>query len=460
MRMNGYFGKDSTNEQYTAVVHSSAKMLRQELDENYDDFSYYRESAFFKAISVATVDQVLTQGFNVSRWELKTFHLFRARVIIDEVHAYAPYTLGLLVATIRYLRENFQTQFFIMTATMPTQLREILAEALDNEVSIIKDQELLEARRNIYRVEDKTVDQLFPEIKKQLKAGKKILLVVNTVNEAIRLYDTFGGYDRYCYHSRFIVKDRAKKEQEIEEFEKSKTGQGFLLIATQVVEVSLDIDYDFLYTENAPIDAIVQRAGRVNRKRDKENTEVVVFNHLPITKKIYDTPEILQNTFDFLQESVSKTPKLSENELLNLVDKVYASWKIREHPSYLEGLDKHQYVISNHCAYVMDFTLDEEDRDMVLTREGLDSVSFIPLVFKEKVFKEKPTEKVKHEVTIRRKLFEIIKAHLKKSKIFPEPPDKDGFIYMDVPYTFEKGLFYSFEEAKKMHPEDPLTVCV
>ena len=53
-----------------------------------------------------------------------------------------------------------------------------------------------------------------------------------------------------------------------------------LLVATQVVEVSLDIDFDILYSENAPIDAIVQRAGRVNRKREKDNTKVIVFQRI------------------------------------------------------------------------------------------------------------------------------------------------------------------------------------
>lgn len=114
-RLNDYFGKATDGQDdYTAVVHSSAKLFRLGLDENYDNFNYLRESAFFKAVTVGTVDQMLTQGFNLGWWEMKTFHLFRARVILDEVHAYAPYTLGLIVASIRYLRKNFQTQFYII----------------------------------------------------------------------------------------------------------------------------------------------------------------------------------------------------------------------------------------------------------------------------------------------------------------------------------------------------------
>lgn len=453
-RMHSYFGKADEFDNYAAVVHSSAKMFRQDLDDNYDEFNYLRESAFFKAITICSVDQVLTQGFNVGRWELKTFHLYRAKVVIDEVHAYAPYTLGLLIASIKYLRQHFQTQFFIMTATMPKQLQILLTDALGNDVEIVPDKELLKKSRNKYRVEDKTVDELFPEIRKRIKSGKKILLVVNTVNEAIRLFDEFKDLDRFCYHSRFMVRDRTKKEELIEEFEKSKEGKGFLLIATQVVEVSLDIDYDFLYTENAPIDALIQRAGRVNRKRSKRRTEIVVFRHLPITERIYEVPNILTNTFNFLAEKAQTNPKMTEHDLLDLVDKVYESWEITAQSSYKEALGKHENIIKNFCSYVMDF---DDDYEKILTREGLDTITIIPMSEKNNLVGQKPKEKLKFEVTIRRKLFQIIKSHLAKRGIIPEK-DSEGFTYLDVPYTFEKGLFYSFEEAKEMYPKDPFAV--
>ena len=103
----------------------------------------------------------------------------------------------------------------------------------------------------------------------------------------------------------------------------------------------------------------------------------------------------------------------------------------------------------------MDF---DDSKEEVLTREGLDTVTIIPMKFRDEVVNKKPKEKLKYEVTIRRKLFQIIKNHLAKRKIRSET-DKDGFLYLDVPYTIEKGLFYSFEQANEMYPKDPLTVC-
>ncbi len=465
-RVDSYFGKDLVNQDdYAAVVHSSAKLFRQELDENFQEFSYLRESAFFKAVTVATVDQMLTLGFNLSWWELRSFHLFRAKIIIDEVHAYSPFTLGLLIASIKYLRENFQAEFYIMTATLPQSLQERLIDSLGGagNVTCLRELDLLMARgRNVFRILDKqcTIDSLKPEIEERLKAGKKILIVVNTVDEAIRLYDEYKGFDRVCYHSRYIVRHRNEKEKLIDQYEKEKENEGFLLIATQVVEVSLDIDYDYLYTENAPIDAIIQRAGRVNRKRnDLKATEVVVFYHRQVSKKIYEDPEnpfnLLDRTFDCLKKKVESNSRLTEQDLLELVEEVYADWKIDQHPSYLEGLTKHESVISEYCAYLMDFN-DTDGREEVLTREGLDSVTIIPYQFKELLQNAKPREKLKYEVSIRRALYNRVKAVCKKNRqgIYL---DDDGFEFIDVPYSFKKGLYFEKSDASKFDL-DPLTV--
>ena len=430
-RLDSFFGMttDEKPERFTAVVHSSAKLFRLDLDENYKNFDYLRESAFFKAVTVATVDQILTQGFNLGWWEMKTFHLFRARVIIDEVHAYAPYTLGLIVATIRYLRQNFQTQFYIMTATMPQKLQTLLAHELGDDVTVLRDTELLEKKRNTFYTTDKTVDQLRPEIEKDLKAGQKVLLVVNTVDEAIRLYDQYKNFNRMCHHSRFIVKHRTEKENIILDNEREKPNEGFLLIATQVVEVSLDIDYQSLYTENAPIDAIIQRAGRINRKRGEVLGKITVFPHSEKAEKyVYDYPAgILTDTFEILQQHQGMA--LSEQDLLNMVETVYKDWNVENEPFYTEALTKYERTLRDHCHYLYDF---DGDFEQVFTREGLDTVSVVPDCYKSELASASILEKSKHEVTIRNHRFKSGKHE----------PDKNHtwFKYFDCDYDFEHGL--------------------
>ena len=410
----------------TAIVHSSALLYRKELNDGDEYGDYLRDKTLFKNCSVATVDQWLTAGFNLSFWEIKTFHLCRAWVIIDEVHLYAPYTLGLICASIQYLREKFETRFFIMSATMPLKLRTLLEKYLGSN-GIVEDAELLSEKRNRFRIEDKTVDELLSEIREAIAVNKKkVLLVVNTVDEAIRLYNELIDLNPICYHSRFIVSDRRKKEQTILDIEKSELTEGVLLIATQVVEVSLDIDYDLLFTENAPIDAIIQRAGRVNRKRAKQDSEVVVFQHTEITEKyVYKESQFLNKTFEVLKTVNGE--KLTERELTELVETVYENLDIDNDKSFLDGLSKYDRF-QKELSFIQDAV--GEKLESAFTREGLDTTPIIPMEFEEQLKKAKPDQKSYFQVNIRRN-----RLHQ-----FRSVKDADEFVYLDVEYSYEKGV--------------------
>jgi CRISPR-associated endonuclease/helicase Cas3 len=434
-RLQEYFDKTEV-----AIVHSSALFLRKEIDENYDKKEYLKDRTFFQNVNVCTIDQVLTQGFNLGYWELKTFHMLNSWIIIDEIHLYAPYTLALIISTISYLKNEFGARFFIMSATMPLKLRVLLQKTLGEEkYELIQDEELLDKSRNIYETRDCLIDELLNEITIEIKAGKKVLLVVNTVDEAIRIYQKLKRFasKAFCYHSRFMQKDRISKETEILTAEKSDSS--LLLVATQVVEVSLDIDFDILYSENAPIDAIIQRAGRVNRKRKKDNTKVIVFRESEITRKwVYDVPDILDNTFNILKDHYGDT--LTELQLLEMVDNVYKEIDIESNENFING--KRKYVEIQRGLH---FIKDNTNRDEVYTREGLDTISVIPMINqenregKEEIYysqdfeKKEAFEKAKHELSVR------------KSKKFKYRIEKDskGFNYIDADYNYEIGLIFS-----------------
>lgn len=429
-RLRDYFGKEDV-----ALIHSTARLFRKELpDDHYDQKDYFREKAFFKNISVCTVDQILTQGFNLGFWEVKTFHLLNAKVIIDEIHLYSPYTLGLIVATIKYLNNEFNTRFYIMTATMPTKLLELLQETL-RDVKVIKDKELLDKARNQFEVRDETIDGLIEEIETAVIQGKKTLVVVNSVDKAIELHQILEtiavdqGFKAICYHSRFINKHRSQKEEKI--FELDRKNNGGILIATQVVEVSLDIDFDILFTENAPIDAIIQRAGRVNRKRKKKNSKVVIAKHFEISEKIYEEASILNNTY---QEFFNRDKqRLTEKELTEMVDIVYADMNVKENSSYIEGLNKY-IKVQKHLNFIKDLTTDER----VFTRENLDRETVIPYCYMGDLINETDRDKItKHELSISRFRY--------SNALIDDGPYDSEFI--DYPYSFEKGLEFKKDES-------------
>ena len=431
-RLSDYFG-----EEFTQLIHSSARQyIKEQYDDSYDWKKYFRDKSFFKNINICTVDQLLTLGFNLGFWEVKTLHMLNARVIIDEIHLYSPYTLGLIVSTIKYLKDNFNTKFYIMTATMPDRLLGLLRNTLE-DVVLIKDQELLDEARNVFETRETFIDCALDEIITNIQAGKKTLIVVNTVDKAIELYESLknitekSGQKAICYHSRFIRKHRAKKEQEI--FELDKLNNGGVLIATQVVEVSLDIDFDILYTENAPIDAIIQRAGRVNRKRQKENTKVIIFKHFQISEKIYDVPNILKNTFLEFKKLFGE--RLSEKHLNELVDIVYKELEIESNEEYIKGLHRHS-DIQHKYKFIKDLTTDEK----VFTREGLDTISIIPDRFEARLSGCADRDEFSnHELSISRK-----RAHFVKINSAPF-----GFKFADVNYDDEKGLTYKEQLENK-----------
>lgn len=433
-RITNYLGKTNT-----AITHSSALLYRKEIDDNksYEKTEYLKDKTFFKNVTVSTVDQVLTQGFNLGYWEIKTFHLCNARIIIDEIHLYQPFTLGLIITTIQYLKEQFNSQFFIMTATMPSKLKGLLQKTLEiTDENVIQDNELLNEARNYFEVRESLVDDLYEEIQEALKRYKKVLIVVNTVDEAIRLYDVYKTMAEYtiCFHSRFIQKDRFDKEQDI--LKRERADLPTLLIATQVVEVSLDIDFDIMFTENAPIDAIIQRAGRINRKRTKEDSKVIVFKHQLVTEEfIYTQSDILVKTFEVLLREHGR--KLIESNLNKLVDEVYENFDIESHSSFVEG--KKAYLEEQRKLH---FIKDNTEQDKVFTREGLDSINVIPAIFEEKLYGASAEEKTKYELSIRRtKKYSAKYYHDKKH---------NWFTYIEADYDFDTGLKFK-QKGTEIH---------
>jgi len=436
-RLCNYFG-----DKKVAIVHSSAFFLQKEINENYPEKEYaFIDKAFFKNVTVCTIDQILTQGFNLGFWEVKTFHQLNSKIIIDEIHLYQPYTLGLIVSTIQDLQDEFGAKFYIMTATMPVKMKNLLKKYLNQPV-FVADVELLDKARNVFEIREQQYQKVKPEIEKAINEGKKVLLVLNMVDSAIKAYQDFkrlfeGKEGKIlCYHSRFIQKHRSAKEELI--FKLEKEDGGCLLVSTQVCEVSLDIDFDILFTENAPIDAIIQRAGRVNRKREKENTKVIVFQHSEITEKyVYDLPNILNNTFEVLRENNKR--ELTESDLLKLVDKVYKDYDVEKEESFEKGLKRYA-LIQHDLNYILDLV----SKDEVFTREGLDTVNVIPDKFQEKLDIEGVgvMEKTKYEVSISKKRFDGLKCIKDK--------EHEWFKYVDVIYDFETGL--KFKDNKNLPP--------
>lgn len=319
------------------LSHSTAKYILREKEEDMEPETlrshYLFNRTFFKPVTVATLDQLIYSFFNWGYWVLTGAASFNAKIIIDEVHTYDPYTFGLLLKVIECINP-YNTLFAVMSASLPEILKQELEKVLPN-YELIKEQKFDDKQRHIVEVRDCFIEQCVNDIVSDYYLNKKVLVVCNTIGKAREIFDLLDEKipleNRMLYHSQFILQDLKNKEDLLENL-KSKNNR-FVAVCTQIVEVSLDIDFDILYTENAPIDAIIQRLGRVNRRGeinkrfpDMQFAKVIITRESEKSRKyVYKTlSNVLSLTYSNLSNIATKQKgNISEKDWKNLVDIIY-----------------------------------------------------------------------------------------------------------------------------------------
>ncbi len=445
-RIEKFFPAPNQSDALVGVVHSGAKDYRILNDEDeYDDRNYLTDKSFGREITVCTIDQLLTMGFNLGNWQMKTLYVSGAAIVIDEIHLYQPYTLGLIVQTIKFLRQQCGASFYIMSATLPDKLRALLINTLDGELSEISDDEKIDQARNVWEYEDNNLSDpvLHDRVISDISEGKKVLIVRNTVDDCVKTYELLkkevkNSDQRCCLHSRFTTIDRLAKEEVVINLAPE---QSFLLISTQVVEVSLDIDFDVLYSENAPIDALIQRAGRVNRKGKKENTQIIVFKASENSEKMYgkEITDLLDLTA--IQLVARQRNRIPESDMIEMVNSVYANYDVTQTQGYRSGLAKYAQV-QKHFDYVLDN--DHSMEEKAVTRDDIDTVSVIPLEFKNKLKGKRLAEKTQFQVALR-------KDQLARLSKLSSDADFEFIKYVEAKYSSETGLQVpTWEEVKRV----------
>ncbi|MDH4304198.1 MAG: CRISPR-associated helicase Cas3' [Nitrospira sp.] len=397
-RLSRLFSKHQID---VGLSHSLADLSREDGEEGEGDTGEYRQSVLFEKhcfppITVATVDQLLSALMHGGRWPLKTWAAMDAAIVLDEIHAYDPYTLALITQMVGESAKA-GSRFFMMSATLPTVVVKALKEALGETAPVgeIRDSQLLVSARNCFTVYDKLIENDIEEIIKQVRAGRRVLVVVNTVGKCQELAEILRGAKPICYHSKFILRDRTDKEEDIQ-------GLGpRLVVATQVVEVSLDIDYDVLFTECAPPDAVAQRAGRVNRRRRPIPGEVRIYRPSKGSERIYFDDVVSERigTCTLLDRSwqafIDRQGLVTERDLTEMVEGVYRGLDPKEHPAFNAACSAVRDVQAR-LGGVLDRALDEQ---RLLTRlESYYQVSVIPFEFREEVLSLRPRERRRYEV--------------------------------------------------------------
>lgn len=286
------------------------------------------QDKFGAAIKVLTPHQLAAIALGIRGYETILFDVRGCDIILDEIHTYSDVIQSIVLKMVEVLNA-VGCRIHIGTATMPSVLEQAILEILGSEQ--VQYVELPEAvldsfnRHNVYK--EASIEHLLPVIRQATEADQKILIVCNRVAHAQsvfeRMEELYPEVEKMLIHSRFKRGDRNRLEKELKEVYNVST-QACIVVSTQVVEVSLDISFDLMITETAPIDALIQRFGRINRKR---NTDTIgkykpVYVLAPPEKDVDCLPyskEVLKRSYEVLPDG----SLLCEASLQSLIDTVY-----------------------------------------------------------------------------------------------------------------------------------------
>nr|WP_307906084.1 CRISPR-associated helicase Cas3' [Clostridium botulinum] len=319
----------------TGLLHSdtSSEYLKRNNDElNMEQVDRTKQLSL--PITVCTLDQLVDFIFKYEGYELKIATLSYSKLVIDEIQMYSPELVGFLIVALKHITE-MGGKFSIVTATLPP----IFLYLIDKQnieynkpepfYKEINGQVQLRHRIKVLQ-EDINIDHVISNYK-----NKKVLIIVNTVKQAQSLYNQLNNIledetEINLLHSRFIKKDRTFKEEEILELGDLKTKDSGIWITTQVVEASLDIDFDVLYTELSDISGLLQRMGRVYRNRELINEDINIFVYTG--KNSYPS-------------GISKSDKsIIDNDIFNLSKQALIEYMGNSDSKTIDEKDKMQLV--------------------------------------------------------------------------------------------------------------------
>lgn len=212
-------------------------------------------------LTVATADQLFTAAFKWNGYEQIYSTLMYSKIILDEPQAYSAEILATIVTALQEITA-LGGRFCIMSATLHPFVTAELKRCA--EVVSMGPVYNIEFKHRLRPV-DTDISGLAYEIQTAYASGKKILVICNTVKRSQDIYELLKNLGNvHLLHAGFIVSERIRKEKMIKA--DYKKDDRVIWVTTQIVEASLHIDYDMLFTELATIDALIQRMGRIFRR--------------------------------------------------------------------------------------------------------------------------------------------------------------------------------------------------
>ena len=438
--------KETIGYEHVGLLHSTAIDYLDDKNEENEFEKIEQARNLYEKITTCTIDQIFPFVFKYRGYEKIYATLSYSKVVIDEIQAYSPEIVAVILKGLQMIN-NLNGKFMVMTATLPRIYKEKLEEM---GIKFEYDEFIKDTIRHKIQLVDSGIEEDLEEIKENSK-NKKVLIIVNTINKAIEIYQKLKDEDVQnvnLLHSRFIQSDRSEKERNIKEFSKNRDEAG-IWITTQIVEASLDIDFDMLYTEMSTLDSLFQRLGRCYRSReysgDMPNVKIYIKETSGIGY-IYDK-EIYKKSIDLLNPYNDEI--LTERVKIDLVDKLYSKEMLQGTEFYKKFKDAFK-ILDN----IIDYDTSKKDAQHIL--RNIDNIDVIPKIIYDEnldLFAEYENEKEKKKkYELKRKVDKLFisinsKNKWKLNNFIIECPYIKGKCIIDTKYDKEIGLLLEADEG-------------
>lgn len=369
LRIKDVILKNDNIDDRLALLHSDILQVYNDVEDLEDIMKYYNETKQFSIpLNVSTIDQLFNFIYMYPGYELKFATLSYSKIVIDEIQMYDPKLLAALIVGLEKLNE-IGVKFAIVTATLPPFIRELLTKKINFKIQ----QFTTPLKRHNVKVKKQSLEakDIYNFYKKNGK-NKKMLIVCNTIEKSQILYkrltEDFGLKNVRLLHSKYIKKHRKELEKDILRDGATEYNGDIIWITTQIVEASLDIDFDFLHTELCDISSLFQRMGRVNRKGIKDTSNYNIFIYTKIDPSLLDVI-IDKDIFNLSKEAIlSIDGILSENDKMNLIEKYMT----------VENMEKSNYMSKYNTEYQKLINLGQYSNEHEEYLRNIDSCAIIP----------------------------------------------------------------------------------
>ena len=390
---NDYYDKEKIT-----FLHSDSinDMLDNDLsiDDVLDKYNKSKKLSF--PFTVCTIDQLFYFVFKSLGTEIFPATLKYSKLIIDEIQSYTPEIIAFIIYGLKVIND-IGGKFCIMTATFPPIVKKLMEEnninfEMPSKAFLKKDKNNESIKRHFIKFIDEDIFNYDNIIKSA--ENKKVLVICNTVKHSQEVYNILKEYNIKninLLHSRFIMKERKQKEDNIKNFapndiNKRKETYG-IWISTQIVEASLDIDFDELYTDMSSADSLLQRMGRVYRDRsyNKNEPNIFIYNTKIGIPYVYE-----QQIYDYSIESIKKYNNkiFTEEDKQKYINEVYDVEKLKE------GQNNYYETIKSKINTLLNFPINGlEQKDAKIQFRNINSITVMPQKFYKELEEEKIFEK-------------------------------------------------------------------